>query len=76
MCGSFDFIFIIAVFIYGVCYSFRMLKNGVLDVISFSIDRNTWGIVKAVLKITAVPLIFLGVQLAGILFLELMYSCQ
>ncbi len=76
MCGWVEFGFTGGVIVWGIWYSFKVLKQAILDILSACRNTDLLAGGWALLKILAVPLIFLGIQLAGILALEIIYSCQ
>ena len=64
----------IAVFVFALWYSFGVLKNGIQDIISGWKYMDRSGILKGGLKIVLLPVVFLGIGVAGLMLIELMYA--
>jgi hypothetical protein len=75
MCPEFGILATIAVFVFALWYSLSVLKNGVQDIIFGWKYKDRMGIAKGGLKIVLLPVAFLGIGVAGLLLIELMYAC-
>jgi hypothetical protein len=75
MCPEFGILATIAVFVFALWYSFVVLKNGAQDIISGWKYKDRLGVVKGGLKIVLLPVVFLGIGVAGLLLIEFMYAC-
>ena len=75
MCPEFGLLATIAVFVFALWYSFGVLKNGTQDIISGWKYKDRLGIAKGGLKIVLLPVVFLGIGVAGLLLIEFMYAC-
>ena len=75
MCPEIGLIATVAVFVGAVWYSIVYLKNGILDIVEGFRDQDKWGIVKGGGRVIVVPVVFVGIIILGLLFIELMYIC-
>ena len=75
MCPEFGILATISVFVFALWYSFGVLKNGIQDIISGWKYKDRLGVVKGGLKIVLLPVVFLGIGVAGLMLIEFIYAC-
>ncbi len=76
MCPEIELLAIVGIFGASAWYSFKFLKNGILDIVHGFKYQDKMGVLKGGGKIVAIPLVFVGVIVGGFLVIELFYICQ
>ncbi len=75
MCPEIELLAIFGIFVGAVWYSFKFLKDGILDILHGFKSQDKVGVVKGAGKIIIIPMIFVGVVVGGFLVIEMFYIC-